>query len=961
MDKIHINTTMPLNFKDLFQHEGLSRLDGEFLEYCQLQSPELHQQLLDYREGIANMSSVETSDFLVDIAKLMEPFIAKLFQIESDIQHTMVATTANNAIAQFKKRFVSQVHIRRRADSDEAFPDFQKLHQALLIKLDASTDDLEFAIAHYGNALNDDNDDDIEQLTLWCIQAMKSNEGRALTKHWSMFKLPQKLNYQQLIPVEVIHDDTYQREQLPSEELRQRDGFKLTDNRMSARQVQDEVNYCIYCHDHHGDLCSKGFPVKKGKPELGFRKNPLDITLTGCPIDEKISEMHLLKRDGYTLAALAMIMRDNPMCPITGHRICNDCMKACIYQKQTPVNIPQIETRCLTDVLALPWGVEIYDLFTRWNPLRQEQWIQKPYNGLKVLIAGMGPSGFTLAHHLLQEGFAVVGFDGLKIEPLPKHLLSQPIRSFDTLKESLDTRLMAGFGGVAEYGITVRWDKNFLKLIYLSLMRREHFQVFGNVRFGGTITVEDAWQLGFDHMVLAVGAGLPKALPVPGSMAPGMRQANDFLMALQLTGAAKKTSLTNLQLRLPCVVVGGGLTGVDAATEAQAYYIVQVEKILERYETLVQHYDEKTILSKLDIASQTILDEFLSHGRAVKQERARATKANETPDFIRLIRDWGGVTIAYRRNMNESPAYVNNYEELHKALEEGLYYLNAVEPKAAVLDEHGHVSALKCSKRIKDGDGQWQITEETIELPAKSILVATGASPNIAYEFEHRGTFERNGMQYQRFELIDGALSVAPNVEHCKEKGFGPFTSYQKDDYRVTFMGDTHPVFHGNVVKAVASGMRTYPHIVKLLEGKVASKNQNQYYQDFKKTIQDAFTCTITNLERKTNDIIEITIYAPLAVEHYSAGQFYRLQNYETRSQVTANTSLQTEGVALLASNVDHDKHEITFMVIESGTSSRLISTFKVGDPIALMGPTGVRSKISEYHETLFIIGGKSA
>ena len=83
-------------------------------------------------------------------------------------------------------------------------------------------------------------------------------------------------------------------------------------------------------------------------------------------------------------------------------------MKACIYQRQEPVNIPQVETRCLTDVLSLPWGVEIYDLLTRWNPLRQQQWLMQDYNGLKVLIAGMGPAGFTLAHHLLMEGFAVV-------------------------------------------------------------------------------------------------------------------------------------------------------------------------------------------------------------------------------------------------------------------------------------------------------------------------------------------------------------------------------------------------------------------------------------------------------------------------------------------------------------------------------------------------------------------------
>ena len=38
-------------------------------------------------------------------------------------------------------------------------------------------------------------------------------------------------------------------------------------------------------------------------------------------------------------------------------------------------------------------------------------------------------------------------------------------------------------------------------------------------------------------------------------------------MALQLTGAFKKDSLANLQVRLPAVVIGGGLTAIDTATE----------------------------------------------------------------------------------------------------------------------------------------------------------------------------------------------------------------------------------------------------------------------------------------------------------------------------------------------------------------------------------------------------------
>src|SRR3954463_16469117 len=102
----------------------------------------------------------------------------------------------------------------------------------------------------------------------------------------------------------------------------------------------------------------------------------------------------------------------------TVHSICNDCMKACIYQKQEPVDIPQIETRVLKDVLALPWGFEIYSLLTRWNPLNIRRPLPKPATGRKVLIVGLGPAGFTLAHHLMNDGHSVVATDGLKIEPL---------------------------------------------------------------------------------------------------------------------------------------------------------------------------------------------------------------------------------------------------------------------------------------------------------------------------------------------------------------------------------------------------------------------------------------------------------------------------------------------------------------------------------------------------------------
>src|SRR3712207_5374924 len=132
----------------------------------------------------------------------------------------------------------------------------------------------------------------------------------------------------------------------------------------------------------------------------------------------------------------------------TGHRICNDCMKACIYQKQDPVDIPQAETRTLKDVLELPWGFEIYSLLTRWNPLNLARPLPKEPTGRKVLVVGLGPAGFTLAHHLMNDGHTVVAVDGLKVEPLPAdvsgvdaHGRRQPFRPVRDVRAELYERL----------------------------------------------------------------------------------------------------------------------------------------------------------------------------------------------------------------------------------------------------------------------------------------------------------------------------------------------------------------------------------------------------------------------------------------------------------------------------------------------------------------------------------------
>jgi len=949
-------------FAELQTVDGLSRLDRLFTGFLRQRDNGLADRLTVYRRGDDGLKLAERSEFLIVLATHLEAFLAELFGIDSAVAAARSATRSHDPVFAFKKQFV-QRRARRRLLKKEDIESFAELDAWLGGVIHAAgldNPDRELAVARYAVqllAVEKGHPDEIEKLVRWCLRALNSDEGRAATHGWVSFQLPGPRDHAHLVPIVPVPDDRAGRVQGPASHYRRRDGFNLTDPRMPARAVQNEVNYCIYCHDHDGDFCAKGFPEKKGEPDKGLKKDPLGVILTGCPLDEKISEMHRLKRDGHVLGALAMIMVDNPMCPATGHRICNDCMKACIYQKQDPVNIPEIETRCLTDVLALPWGVELYDLLTRWNPLRHTQYLARPYNGLKVLVVGMGPAGFTLSYHLLMDGFAVVGTEGLKIEPLPRELIEQPVHDWASLEDRLDERIMAGFGGVAEYGITVRWDKNFLKLIYLTLARRPTFRMYGGVRFGGTITVEEAWSLGFDHLAIAVGAGLPQALPIPGSLARGIRQANDFLMALQLTGAAKRSSLANLQVRLPAVIIGGGLTGVDAATEVQAYYLAQVEKTLERCEVL----GEARVRDGLDEESLATLDEFLAHGRAVRAERERARQTGEAPNFLPLLQQWGSVTIAYRRSMAESPAYIRNHEEISKALEEGILYAEGLDPKRARLDRFGHIESMVFAKQAPDADGRWHSSGQIIELPARCVLVATGARPNVAYEFEHKGHFSKERGHYRTHVVDDGKVRPVPVAVHCKQPDFGAFTSYAKNGRFVSFIGDTHPDFHGNVVKAVASGMRTYPKIIEVFGDRSRSRGDTQELLTFSDKLDQLFRSEVVAIHRLADDVVELTVRAPLAARRFHPGQFFRLQNFESSAPLVDGTRLHTEPLALAGSRVDTKQGTVSMMVFERGASSRLVATLQPGDPVLLMGPTGVRTRGGKAGDAIMVIGGRQA
>ena len=954
-----------LSFAELHERDGLARLDAAFLGFLEASDSALKPRLLAARQNPAGLDAKAESALILEIAPHLDDFFAELFGIQAEFRALAARHHELAPLYAVKRQFVQRRAANRIKPDEAAKLDGPALEAGLKKALGGRFDELAFATGVAGWLADEAvHAAELELALKYAAWALHTPAGREHVRRGVLFKTPAKIDPCNLITRAHRSERegvvTYT---IKPEHIRRRRGFALTDPGTDLAGALDQANYCIWCHTQGKDSCSKGLrekPPADAPQKVVFKKSPFGVTLAGCPLEEKISEFHTLKSQGNALAALAVIVIDNPMVAVTGHRICNDCMKSCIYQKQEPVNIPQAETRTLKDVLELPWGFEIYSLLTRWNPLNFRRPLPLPATGRKVLIAGMGPAGFTLAHYLMNDGHAVVGIDGLKIEPLPEQFSGikadgtrakfEPIRDVSTLYESLDDRVMAGFGGVAEYGITVRWDKNFLKLVRLLLERRAQFALFGGVRFGGTIAVEDAFELGFDHVALAMGAGKPTVLDIPNGLARGVRAASDFLMALQLTGAAKTDSIANMQLRLPVVVVGGGLTAIDTATESLAYYLVQIEKFLSRYEALAAEAGEDAVRGKWDDQEREIAEEFLAHARAVREERALASREGRDPRIVELLRHWGGVTIAYRRRLIDSPSYTLNHEEVEKALEEGIVFAEGLTPVAADVDNYGAVRGIRFSRPSGlESAEHW--------LPAHTVFVAAGTQPNTVLAREHPAHFALDGKYFQAC----GEDGQPLKPQHAISKPERPEVLLARfpDGRFLSFFGDQHPSYFGNVVKALGSARQGYPVVSRVLARRPPANEAET--GPFFAALAGELLATVHKVERLTPTIVEVVVRAPLAARKFRPGQFYRLQNFETLSPVVKNaasaTRLQMEGLAMTGAWVDRNQGFVSTIVLEMGGSSDLCAMLKAGEPVVLMGPTGAPTHIAP-NETVILAGG---
>jgi NADPH-dependent glutamate synthase beta subunit-like oxidoreductase/NAD(P)H-flavin reductase len=930
------------SFTELAAREGLVRLDQVFLDRLACDDAALHGRLLTARAAPDALGGPDESELLVALAPHLDAFVAALFGIEAETLALARETHALDPIHACKRLFVQRQAVKKY--SDPAAFDGAALRAELERRFGGALSEPVFAdhVAAWEQAGDTEALDVAMRYAAW---ATLTEAGHAAHPGNTLFRVPHRLDYEHLVPVETIVRDGVTMLRLPEHHWRRREGFALTDHGMNTQQALDQINYCIWCHTQDKDSCRHGL---KDRKTGAFQKSPFGVTLAGCPLDEKISEMHTLRAQGSAVGAFAVIAIDNPMMAATGHRICNDCMKACIYQRQDPVDIPQAETRVLKDVLGLPWGFEIYALLTRWNPLDICRPLPRPDSARKVLIVGLGPAGFTLAHHLMNDGHTVVAIDGLKIEPLGFDP-SAPVRDAERLFEDLDDRVMAGFGGVAEYGITVRWNKNYLKLVRLLLeRRRERFAHFGGIRFGGgaTLGMDDAWAMGFDHIALCMGAGKPTVLDIPNGLARGVRAASDFLMALQLTGAAKRSSIANLQLRLPVVVIGGGLTAIDTATESLAYYVRQVEKFAARYRTLATERGEAAVRAAWHAEESGIADEFLAHAAAIAAERAAAAQEGRAPRLAQLLDAWGGATIAYRRRLIDSPSYTLNHEEVAKALEEAVRFAEGLTPRTVEIDDHGHAAGL----RVARADGT-----ETV-LPARAILVAAGTQPNTVLARED-GRVRLDGRYFQAVDETGAPVGVVrglakPDATHV--------LMHRADNGRfISFFGDLHPSFFGNVVKAMGGAKRGYPVVSHALAAQPATDTSGA---EVIARCRQELTPRVHAVHRLTPTIVEVVLHAPAQARAFRPGQFYRLQNYEMLAPRiaeagAASTVLAMEGLAMTGAWTDPVQGLVSVIVLEMGGSSDICALLQPGEPVVLMGPTGSATEILS-EATVALVGG---
>jgi len=168
--------------------------------------------------------------------------------------------------------------------------------------------------------------------------------------------------------------------------------------------------------------------------------------------------------------------------------------------------------------------------------------------GKKVAVVGAGPAGLSCAHRLAMKGHAVDIYDAK-----PKG------------------------GGLNEYGIAAyKTVGDFAQAEVDWLLKIGGITVHYGAKLGQGVSLE-ALQASHDAVFLGMGLGGVNALSVEGGDRDGVMNAVDFIAVLR-----QSKDKTDVKVGRRVVVIGGGMTAVDAAVQAKLLGAEQVTMAYRR-------------------------------------------------------------------------------------------------------------------------------------------------------------------------------------------------------------------------------------------------------------------------------------------------------------------------------------------------------------------------------------------
>jgi glutamate synthase (NADPH/NADH) small chain len=299
---------------------------------------------------------------------------------------------------------------------------------------------------------------------------------------------------------------------------------------------------------------------------------PKQYCIEGCPVRVNIPRFIDLVRDGDLPGAANSLLDDNALPCVTG-RVCpqeTQCEAVCLRGKTgRPVAIGYLE-RYVAD-----WAQQHPDQLTHTKPASTTR---------TVAIIGSGPAGLTAAGELAKRGHDVTVFEAFHAA-----------------------------GGVLIYGIPeFRLPKDIVQS-EVDRLKEMGVKIEPNVIVGKTYTLPELRER-FDAVFIAVGAGLPVFMNIPGENLKGVYSANEYLTRVNLMGAWNPESDTPILHGQRVVVVGGGNVAMDAvrtarrlgAAEANIVYRRGHEELPARAEE-VHHAEQEGIHFDFQVAPVEVL------------------------------------------------------------------------------------------------------------------------------------------------------------------------------------------------------------------------------------------------------------------------------------------------------------------------------------------------------------------